>query len=282
VILKCFFILLFVQTFCFSQIEYKEYNLEQDKSFINNIKSDAVLSYNTSLKLLQSPFFFDKNDIIITGAVLAIAGVSFSLDNKVRKEVLNTHNPTMDKITNIGEGLGRPIYGSILSGLLYATGLLTSNNHIKATGQMLAEGILTNGIYTQLFKITMGRARPYTGESNTEIDIFEFEFEKEENSLPSGHTSTAFTVATVLSKRIDNIYASVALYSLASLTAYQRVYTDVHWFSDTILGAALGTFIGLKIVKLHEQGLAENEKYNINFYPQISPTSYGLGFALEF
>jgi membrane-associated phospholipid phosphatase len=282
VIRKSFFILLFVQTIAFSQFEYDEYNHEQNKSFSNNIKTDAILSFNTSLELLQSPFFFDKNDMLLTGVVLAIAGASFSFDNKIRNEAINSHNPTLDKITNIGENFGRPIYGSILGGLLYTAGLFTSNNHMKTTGQMLAEAILTNGIYTQLFKLTLGRARPFTGEPYTEIDPFEFEFESEENSLPSGHTSTAFTVATVLSERIDNIYASVALYSLASLTAYQRVYTDVHWFSDTILGAALGTFIGLKIVKLHEKNLAKNDKFNLNIYPQITSTSYGVGFAFEF
>ena len=110
----------------------------------------------------------------------------------------------------------------------------------------------------------------------------EFESDFKETSLPSGHTSTAFTAATILSNRIDNMYASVALYSLASLTALQRIYVDRHWFSDTILGAALGTAIGLKVVKLHEENASPKEDFQYNFYPQLQSGNIGIGLALQF
>ena len=165
-----------------------------------------------------------------------------SIENQVRSDVSKMHNKSFDKFNEVTEHFGRPIYGGILSGFLYSTGLIFYDNYVKETGQMLAEAIIANGIYTEVLKITLGRARPFTNEPNTEIDFLEFEFETKENSLPSGHTSTAFTIATVLSERFNNIYASLTLYSLASLTAYQRIYSDVHWLSDVVLGAALGTF----------------------------------------
>ena len=279
---KLFFIIFLLPTLSYGQINSEQSLAIKNSSITKTLYSDAVLSFNTSLDLLKSPYSFDKEDMIMTGVVLGMTAASFSLDNKLRSETFNSHNPTMDKFTDFGEKFGTPIYGSILSGLLYTTGLFTSNTHLKATGQMLAEGILTNGIYTQLLKITFGRARPFTGEPNTEIDPFEFEFESAENSFPSGHTSTAFTIATILSEQIDNIYVSIGLYSLASLTAYQRIYADVHWFSDTIFGAALGTFIGLKIVKLHNGNLTKSENYKLSLYPQFSSKNYGLGLSIQF
>ena len=113
-------------------------------------------------------------------------------------------------------------------------------------------------------------------------ELFEFESDFEETSLPSGHTSTAFTVATVLSQRIDNTYASIALYSMASLTALQRVYVDRHWFSDTILGAALGTVVGLKVVKLHEENSSPQNGFQYSIFPQVNSGNYGIGLALQF
>jgi len=44
----------------------------------------------------------------------------------------------------------------------------------------------------------------------------------------------------------------VGLYSFASLTALARVYQNVHWFSDTFLGAAIGTVAGVAIADLSE------------------------------
>jgi len=102
-------------------------------------------------------------------------------------------------------------------------------------------------------------------------------------SMPSGHTSAAFSAATVLSERIGNIYASAALYSLAGLTAFQRIYRDQHWFSDTILASALGTVIGLKIVKLNSRESEANPKgASVNFVPVFNHNSMGIGISAAF
>lgn len=277
-----FVFLLFTQIIYYSQsnpdIDKRLYN----ESTVDILVSDALLSLNTTLNGIASPYHFDQTDLTMAGIIITMTGASFSLDNKLREDVLKTQNSHLDKITYWGEKFGRPVYASILSGLLYSSGLLFNKKHLRETGQILAEAMLCTGFYTQILKFTFGRARPYTGDGNTDIDLFEFAFDSDENALPSGHTSIAFTVAAVLSERIDNIYTSIALYSLASLTAYQRIYDDKHWLSDTILGAALGTVIGLKIVKLHEKTEEEDVGYSLNIFPKITPTNYEVGIALQF
>ncbi|MCW8848503.1 MAG: phosphatase PAP2 family protein [Melioribacteraceae bacterium] len=275
-------ILLFTQSLYFSQINHPLENGFETGTRFSILKEDAMFSLNTSLKLLESPYYFDNTDLTMAGIIITMTGASFSLDNQLRSDVLSTKSRKLDKITYWGEKFGRPVYATILSGLLYSSGLIFKDKHMRETGQILAEAMVCTGIYTQLLKISLGRARPYTGEGNLEIEPLEFEFDSNENSLPSGHTSIAFTVATVLSERIDNMYASIALYSLASLTAYQRIYDDVHWFSDTILGAALGTVIGLKIVKLHEKNNSEKSDYSLNVFPKITPRNYEVAFSLQF
>lgn len=279
---KIFVFLLFTQIIYYSQSTFDLDKKLNNESTMEIFESDALLSLNTTYDLLISPYHFDQADITMAGIIITMTGASLSLDNRLREDVLKTQNSQLDKITYWGEKFGRPVYASILSGLLYSSGLLFNKKHLRETGQILAEAMLCTGFYTQILKVTLGRARPYTGDGNTDIDLFEFEFDSNENSLPSGHTSIAFTVAAVLSERIDNIYTSIALYSLASLTAYQRIYDDKHWLSDTILGAAIGTVIGLKIVKLHEKTKDEDVGYSLNIFPKITPTNYEVGIALQF
>lgn len=279
---KILIFLFFTQGLYLSQINNSFESEPIEATRYSILKGDAIFSLNTTLQLLESPYYFDNTDLTMVGIIISVTGASISLDNNLRSDVLSTRSRKFDKITYWGEKFGRPVYATILSGLLYSSGLIFKDKHMQETGQILAEAMVCTGIYTTLLKISLGRARPYTGEGNLEIEPLEFEFDSNENSLPSGHTSIAFTVATVLSERIDNMYASVALYSLASLTAYQRIYSDVHWFSDTVLGAALGTVIGLKLVKLHEKSNPEPSDYTLNVFPIITPRNYEVAFSLQF
>ena len=279
---KILIVLVFTQTIHFSQSDNFLEKIDNYKSNLSLLQEEALFSLNASLDLLKSPYYFDQTDLTMAGIIITMTGASFSLDNKIRNDVLAKQNKNLDRITDWGEKFGRPVFATILSGLLYSSGLLFKEKHLRETGQILAEAMICTGLYTQLLKISLGRARPYTGEGSLEIEPLEFEFDSNENSLPSGHTSIAFTVATVLSERIDNLYASLALYSFASLTAYQRIYSDVHWLSDTILGAALGTVIGLKLVKLHQKSKDETNNYTLNVFPKITPTNYEVAFSLQF
>lgn len=265
----------------FSQILTEPENINQKTGFTNNLKDDANTFYNTALGIFNSPFQFDGNDFILTGIILGATAFSLTFDNPVRNSVERIQSPALNKFTRWGENFGNGRYVLALGGALYIGGHIIADKELRKTGLMLTEAIVLNGIVTTGLKVITGRSRPFRNNGNTDIDFFEMEFEDVENSLPSGHTSTAFAVATVLSERIDNIYASVALYSMAGLTAFQRIYADKHWLSDTILGAAIGTVIGLKVVKLNSEA-ADNSSLNFNVAPVIISNGYGVGLVLNF
>jgi PAP2 superfamily protein len=282
--LKIIFYLVCISvTTVYAQVENKTFNSNYNNSSIfKNVKSDIVTFYDVGVNLFQSPFKFDNSDLFLTGTLLSITAAAMPFDDRIRMGALKNQNKTFDKISFATEKFGDPIYGTILSGVLYGSGLIIGDDYTRQTGQMLAEAMLFNGLISTGAKMMFNRSRPFTNEGSYELEFFEFESDFEETSLPSGHTSTAFTVATVLSQRIDNIYASIALYSMASLTALQRVYVDKHWFSDTILGAALGTVVGLKVVKLHEENSSPQSGFQYSIYPRVNSGNYGIGFALQF
>lgn len=64
-------------------------------------------------------------------------------------------------------------------------------------------------------------------------------------SFPSGHTISAFAVATVVARRYSNHrWVPWAAYGLAGAIGFSRVTSSAHFLSDVIAGGALGYSIG--------------------------------------
>lgn len=66
-------------------------------------------------------------------------------------------------------------------------------------------------------------------------------------SFPSGHTSTAFVLATVLAWRKPE--ARKYFYGIAVLVGISRMYLGVHFPSDIIVGALVGHASGKTVLK---------------------------------
>lgn len=62
------------------------------------------------------------------------------------------------------------------------------------------------------------------------------------NSMPSGHTATAFAGATLLAHEFGNksIWIPIAGYTVATATGVLRVLNNRHYVSDVLVGAAIG------------------------------------------
>jgi hypothetical protein len=97
---------------------------------------------------------------------------------------------------------------------------------------------------------------------------------------PSGHTSSSFTVASVL----DEFYGpkvGIPAYVVASLVGYRMIDTDDHWASDVVFGATLGWVIGHSVAGKHK----ELEVAGFQLVPIIPITekpTFGIGFLKRF
>lgn len=65
-------------------------------------------------------------------------------------------------------------------------------------------------------------------------------------AFPSGHASIAFAVATIVALSLPHRWRSV-LFVVAPLAAVARIYHGVHFPSDVVAGAALGTTCSLVV-----------------------------------
>jgi membrane-associated phospholipid phosphatase len=105
-------------------------------------------------------------------------------------------------------------------------------------------------------------------------------------SFFSGHATVAFTGASLICAhraRLDffgdgaDVATCVTAYVAAALTAGLRVASDMHYASDVITGAIVGTAIGLGIPALHYRR-RDRSVVDISFYP----VGAGLGVAVRY
>jgi undecaprenyl-diphosphatase len=100
------------------------------------------------------------------------------------------------------------------------------------TGKLAAAAFMEAGFVTFALKELVGRPRP--------ID------EDETDSFPSGHTTFAFTMATIAGHEYTSL--RIPLYVAALGTAFSRVYLGRHYPSDVIVGAVIGILTGVHII----------------------------------
>ena len=104
-----------------------------------------------------------------------------------------------------------------------------------------------------------------------------------DHSFPSGHTATAFMVATMLSKEYGHIspWVSVGGYSVATATGLMRMANNKHWLSDVMVGAGVGilsTEFGYWIADaiMKDKGLNIRETLDNTRYGYSRPSFFGL------
>ena len=213
----------------------------------NSLGDDLILTEQNAIAVGVSPTNFDWHDWSVCALVAGATGIAFFGDQPVRKIIQAHQSSNAEHFLHLGI-----IYGSVftavgIGGSIYLAGLGFSRPWFQETGREVLTSVALAEITTGVLKAVSGRSRPYVNEGP-----YKFHFIGKNNSswsFPSGHSTAAFSVSKVLAARISNPYATIGLYVLASLAAVQRMYSDDHWLSDVILGAAIGTAVGHIVVK---------------------------------
>jgi membrane-associated phospholipid phosphatase len=143
-------------------------------------------------------------------------------------------------------------------------------------GVMYTEVLLFTASITGTTKSLTHRIRPYL--YNTSLTVEE-RFNLQESgggvasiSFFSGHSSITFAFAVFLSKTYTDIYGknvwSKVIWgttlTLAAATAYTRVDSGLHFSTDVIVGAVIGSAIGYMIPELHK---TNPEKISLSVLP---------------
>ena len=134
--------------------------------------------------------------------------------------------------------LGEMITPFILAGIFLV------NTATRPVAFLLAAAHFATFIPVQLIKEAVARPRPYQAYRN----ITNGGPSLKDYSFPSGHTTSAFTTATVL---VYFLPAGAPLfYTLAALVGLTRMILGVHYPTDVFIGSIIGTVIPLFLLAL--------------------------------
>jgi len=116
--------------------------------------------------------------------------------------------------------------------------------------------LATAGILCNLIKYILGVARPkyFFFEGFDRIDFFNALHKA--NSFPSGHTQAAFTLAILLAIYVNKYYWIIFI--IAGLMGISRIFMSMHFPSDILFGAYLGSLIPILLYKLYYKTKIEN------------------------
>jgi membrane-associated phospholipid phosphatase len=105
-------------------------------------------------------------------------------------------------------------------------------------------GTLTLWLVVELVKFLIHRARPFILMTQARI----VGYRASGRSFPSGHTSQAFFMATLLAQYFHaGVWVVFLLYAMATLVGITRIYVGAHYPRDVLAGAILGSVWGLLV-----------------------------------
>jgi len=205
--------------------------------------------------VLSAPGSFDGNDWLLLGSALGATAAAWAVDEDVREWSQQQRTPDMDAWLRAGDHYGAGKISIALGVLMYSGGEVFDDDWSRTTGRMVLQSLAYSEFITLMLKAVLGRSRPFTDRGSMEFDMFTLSHET--TSFPSGHTTAAFAVSTTLSRRIAHPAATTLLFSLAGLTMLQRMFSDNHWLSDTVMGAAIGSATAWAVTELERKRESE-------------------------
>jgi membrane-associated phospholipid phosphatase len=185
--------------------------------------------------------------LLALAAVLLLAG-AFCL--RIDREAANYFRERLTrplwrfgfKITDLAKG--GPWIGAALVAYLAAQGLIAARGETAILRQIgdyslaLLASFVVGSIVLHGIKIFVGRRRPRDDAEHGLYGFKYFTWELQYDSFPSGHAMTVFCVAVVMSAALP-AFAPLWL-TAATLFGLLRAFLTAHFFSDVMVGAAIG------------------------------------------
>jgi len=170
----------------------------------------------------------------------------------------NQQNQFLSSAADYFRWMGNP--GATIIGVtMYSVGRIARVDRMADLGLHGTEALLiANGVVT-ITKGLAGRARPEADITDPRSFVFARGFKHNDvyRSFPSGHSAAGFAAAAAVTSETSKWwpgstwYIAPVMYGGATMIAVSRMYNNKHWASDVVMGAAIGTFAGTKVVRYH-------------------------------
>jgi len=201
--------------------------------------------------------FSGQNLLPFTVAAAAVTTAS-AFDYKTKNLLQGACQSCGQTGATIGGGAMVP-----LAGALFVAGRFSPQGRFRSATYDFAQAMIVNGAYTGILKYSVQRTRPDGSDSL---------------SFPSGHASTAFSLAAVASHHYG-WKVGVPAYVLASGIGLSRIEKDKHYLSDVLAGATIGLIVGRTVGRLDGEQPAKKRIVRIGPATDLHGQGVGLGLS---
>jgi membrane-associated phospholipid phosphatase len=208
------------------------------------------------------PPLFTYRDAILAGGFVLSARLVHPLDDYYARRLLDSNTQSNRKLQALATFVRTTAApGSyIIGGGLYLGGRLAKNQKLASLGLHGTEALIVGEATASLLKGLVGRQRPFVTprDANSYKLLRGFRGGNDYRSFPSGHAVAAFAAAAAVTGETSRNAPSTRwlvgpiVYGGAALVGLSRMYNNQHWASDVLIGAGIGTFAGLKVVRYND------------------------------
>lgn len=158
-----------------------------------------------------------------------------------------------------------------------AVGVFANSPRERETSLLLTEALLTSGTWTYLIKGWAGRERPK--ERQEQVADWGVGL----RSFPSGHSTGAWAVATVIANQYSGHRAvPIVAYGTAAAMSYSRMVVGAHWLSDVVVGGLIGYGCAKQVIAAHRARYGDEDDGERGVGVQVDVTGEYKGVSLKF
>jgi membrane-associated phospholipid phosphatase len=177
-----------------------------------------------------------KGALIVLIVFFSFVSFSQNLDINLLKDINGSYTHRGGDIFTFITYTDNPVtFGIPL--FLAAYGLYRKNKKKYIHSLEMLSTTIVSSILTTTLKLSIDRDRPFVTYPD---EIVKYTLGGS-RSFPSGHTSMCFATATAVSLLYPKWFVIIPMYTWASLVGYSRMYLGVHYPSDVLAGALLGS-----------------------------------------
>jgi hypothetical protein len=194
----------------------------------------------------------------------SLAGVSAILEHDkeaLRRDVLRSAFYSHSHWTQIGGTLGLTRVGYGAAAAFYLGGLATGEPEVRRTGMLMAESLLVAQGVAGAVNFAVSEKRPQAGGA--------IRFFHSGGSGVSIHMTNTAALARVLDhrltrfapddsrgRRLAKILGKVIVYSVPTITGWQRLRADQHYLWNVVLGAGLSAYVTDALLRSYDRTAA--------------------------
>jgi membrane-associated phospholipid phosphatase len=244
-------------------------------------------------RVVHAPLFHPSDAYVAAGFAAATIAM-FPLDRHLAREVRREDylgSADLRRAAAIFRFAGGPA-PTLLGVSGFVIGKATHRARLTEISLHTTEAIVVATGATSLLKGVIGRERPYLSADTNPHRFRPFRgfSSAAYASFPSGHTTGAFATAAAFVAEVEEKwpgrqrYVAPVVFTLAAGVGLSRMYEDRHWASDVVMGAAIGTFAGLKVVRFNHTRTGnrlDNWLLGAKNHLTISPVAGGAVIALS-